>query len=293
MRKAIISGIMIVGFLTVVSVPVVFAQEPETTREQEKYELIVEGALDQIEKNLDPAIVSEELSIGPVISGTSKVGIRKGIPVEPENFEDVVEIRPDEPEEAVEVLIGARILKIVLNDEHPAGVDWEAIVSEYQELALSGDGDEDREQLSLGTISQEDYDILLEALDMVGVVRTVFEEDTRTENETIGTISSPASLCRDEDIRFYLTPRVKKDEPLEVAIKMKEADQESVTVQMENGETIVIGGLFEDVMVASTWKIPLLGDIPLLGFVFRDEGEESRKAEIITFLTVKTVEKKL
>ena len=89
-----------------------------------------------------------------------------------------------------------------------------------------------------------------------------------------------------------MTPIVKKGEPLKVAVKMKKTDQENVTVPMENGETIVIGGLFEDVMVASTWKLPLLGDLPLLGFVFRNEGEESRKAEIITFLTVKMLEKK-
>ena len=192
----------------------------------------------------------------------------------------------------VEISIASRILRIVLNDEHPAGVDWEAIVSEYQELPLSGKGDKGIKQLSLGTVSQEDYDILLEALDTVGAVRTVAQEDIRTENEITGTISGPASLHQEEKAEFHLTPTVKKGEPLEVAIKMKEADQGDVTVQMENGATIVIGGLFENVMVASTWKIPLLGDMPLLGFVFRNEGEELRKAEIITFLTVKAAEKK-
>ncbi|MCK5083105.1 MAG: hypothetical protein KAR31_09395, partial [Candidatus Omnitrophica bacterium] len=97
---------------------------------------------------------------------------------------------------------------------------------------------------------------------------------------------------RGKEVQFYLTPSIKKEEPLEVGITMEEADEGNVTVQMKNGETIVIGGLFENVMVASTWKIPLLGDLPLLGFVFRNEGEESRRAETITFLTVKAVEKK-
>ena len=39
----------------------------------------------------------------------------------------------------------------------------------------------------------------------------------------------------------------------------------------------------------SAWKIPLLGDLPLLGFVFRNRGEELRKMEVITFLTFKIV----
>ena len=185
-----------------------------------------------------------------------------------------------------EVSMTARTLKIILNDEHLEGVDWEAIVSEYQKLVLSG---EDAKPLSLGTISREDHDILLEALDTVGVLETVFQGNIQTENETTGMLNVQTSSLEEKKAQFYLTPTVKKDGPLEVAVKTKEDEQEAVTAQMKSGETIIIGGLFEDVMVASTWKVPLLGDLPLLGFVFRNEGEKLRKAEIIIFLTVETV----
>jgi len=184
-----------------------------------------------------------------------------------------------------EILIRTKILQIVLNDEHPQGVDWEAIVSDYQKWAFSGlavgAGAKNGGSLSLGSVSREDYDILLEALDTVGVIRTVLEGSVRTENGATRVVEVPYS----KEIRFPLTPAMGQDEMLTVSVS------EGVTVQVENGATVVIGSLFEDVMVESISKIPLLGDLPLLGFVFRNQGEESRKAETITFLTVKTVEK--
>lgn len=191
----------------------------------------------------------------------------------------------------VEVSISGKILEIILNDEHLDGVDWEAIVSGYQKLDLPGENGKDERQLSIGSITREDYEILLEALDTVGVVRTVLEKEIKAENETEQVIEAPASLSRGKEIHFRLEPAARKDKPLDVIVRMQEADQQGVTVQMESGDTIVIGGLFDDIMVASTWKIPLLGDLPLLGFVFRNEEQEARRTEIITFFTVETVEK--
>ena len=92
MRKTIMFGVMIAGLLVAVSATVVFAREPEAPRKQEEYDFIIEEALDQIEKNLDPAIVREESSIGPEISVASEMETGKGIPVGSEGLEDVVEI---------------------------------------------------------------------------------------------------------------------------------------------------------------------------------------------------------
>ncbi len=198
-----------------------------------------------------------------------------------------------------EVLIETKTLQIVLNDEHPAGVDWEAIVSDFQEQILfdleAGLNAANEGKISLGTVSQEDYGILLEALDTIGVIQNTSEEDiqTRNEVETIARILKEmplkltVSIKRDQTIEALLRPELSK-----VSANMEGDSQEDVKVTIEDGATIVIGGLFEHTMIASTWKIPLLGDLPLLGFVFRNEGEESRKAEIMTFVTIKTAEEK-
>jgi len=191
---------------------------------------------------------------------------------------------------SADILVGTKVVEIVLNDEHLDGIDWEAIVSEYQEMTVD-DGGPSGSLLSLGTVSSEDYDILLEALDTVGALRTVSQEDVQTENGVTGFVNGPLRADASANIRFAVTPLVGREGPLEVVLAARPDGAGALTVRMQDGETIVVGGLFREVTVASTWKVPLLGDLPLLGFVFRNDGKEARKAEVITFLTVKTVEK--
>jgi len=64
----------------------------------------------------------------------------------------------------------------------------------------------------------------------------------------------------------------------------------STTVTVPDGRTIVIAGLTRTDMVESKRKIPLLGDIPLLGWLFRWNTEEETKTNILIFVTPKIVE---
>ncbi|MHC4221048.1 MAG: type II secretion system secretin GspD [Planctomycetota bacterium] len=56
-------------------------------------------------------------------------------------------------------------------------------------------------------------------------------------------------------------------------------------VAIKDGQTIVIGGLIEDQLTESVEKVPLLGDIPLLGFLFQRTIKEKEKTELLIFLT--------
>jgi general secretion pathway protein D len=56
-------------------------------------------------------------------------------------------------------------------------------------------------------------------------------------------------------------------------------------VAVENGHTIVIGGLIQDEVKDNVTKIPLLGDLPLLGALFRRTTQETSKIELLIFLT--------
>lgn len=60
-------------------------------------------------------------------------------------------------------------------------------------------------------------------------------------------------------------------------------------VLVENGETIVLGGIYQQQIIDSAQKVPLLGDIPYLGALFRTTITESRKAELLIFVTPKIV----
>lgn len=59
----------------------------------------------------------------------------------------------------------------------------------------------------------------------------------------------------------------------------------STTVRVRDGETFVLGGLVSEINVRSTTKVPLLGDLPLLGKLFRSENSSSTETEIVILVT--------
>jgi type II secretion system protein D len=56
-------------------------------------------------------------------------------------------------------------------------------------------------------------------------------------------------------------------------------------VAVKDGQTIVIGGLIEDQLTDTIKKVPLLGDIPIAGILFRRTIQEKSKTELLIFLT--------
>ncbi len=56
-------------------------------------------------------------------------------------------------------------------------------------------------------------------------------------------------------------------------------------VVVPNGQTVVIGGLMQSRKVNTTEKVPVLGDIPLLGFFFRHKVTANEKTELLIFMT--------
>lgn len=56
-------------------------------------------------------------------------------------------------------------------------------------------------------------------------------------------------------------------------------------VLVDNGETIVLGGVFQTEDINSTTKTPLLGDIPVLGNLFKRKSKQTNKTETLIFIT--------
>ena len=61
-------------------------------------------------------------------------------------------------------------------------------------------------------------------------------------------------------------------------------------VVVPDGKTVVIGGLMEDSKTKNTKKIPLLGDIPVIGAAFQSKNDSKTKTELLIFLTPHVVE---
>jgi len=58
----------------------------------------------------------------------------------------------------------------------------------------------------------------------------------------------------------------------------------STTVQLEDGELLVLGGLMDEILTESEQKVPGLGDIPGLGVLFRSKKMTKRKRNLLVFL---------
>jgi len=61
--------------------------------------------------------------------------------------------------------------------------------------------------------------------------------------------------------------------------------QVKTNVIVKDGETIVIGGLFRDVVTTGRSQVPLLGDLPLVGGLFRGTNDRTERQEVIVLLT--------
>ncbi|MGL5947569.1 MAG: type IV pilus secretin PilQ [Aeromonas sp.] len=66
---------------------------------------------------------------------------------------------------------------------------------------------------------------------------------------------------------------------------------QSITTQVlvSNGETLVLGGIYQQAIKNDVTKVPLLGDIPGLGALFRKTTSENKKRELLIFVTPKIV----
>jgi type IV pilus assembly protein PilQ len=60
-------------------------------------------------------------------------------------------------------------------------------------------------------------------------------------------------------------------------------------VLVENGETLVLGGIYQQRITTGVTKVPLLGDIPYIGYLFRTTASDSQKAELLIFVTPRIV----
>ncbi len=61
-------------------------------------------------------------------------------------------------------------------------------------------------------------------------------------------------------------------------------------VMVDNGETVVLGGIFQHAVTKAVDKVPLLGDLPALGMLFRRDSESIQKREMLIFVTPQIVE---
>ena len=112
---------------------------------------------------------------------------------------------------------------------------------------------------------------------------------------------------RKANLKLEVTPQITPDGNivLEVNVNKDSKGEESragfaintqhvqTKVMVENGGTVVLGGIYQQTDTKSETKVPLLGDLPIVGYLFKTTGRTSNKTELLVFITPKIVAERL
>jgi type IV pilus assembly protein PilQ len=119
------------------------------------------------------------------------------------------------------------------------------------------------------------------------VTQTVNFKDVVLELKVTPTITN--------DGRVFLNMAVKKDEledfvdTVSGAVPLIAKREVNTAVLVEDGNTVVIGGVYEFSDRSQAAKVPFLADLPVLGNLFKKKGRSKSKAELLIFVTPKVM----
>ena len=120
----------------------------------------------------------------------------------------------------------------------------------------------------------------------------------------VATSSGATSITfKKANLRLEVTPQITPDGNvvLEVDVNKDSKGEETragpaintqhvkTKVMVENGGTVVLGGIYQQTERNNENKVPLLGDVPVVGYLFKSTGRESTKTELLVFITPKIV----
>ncbi len=112
-----------------------------------------------------------------------------------------------------------------------------------------------------------------------------------------------ATAFKKANLKLEVTPQITPDGNVILSVDINKDSRGTATpgglaintkhvktlVQVENGGTVVIGGIYTQTESTSVSKVPLLGDIPVLGNLFKNTARIDNKTELLIFLTPKIV----
>ena len=121
--------------------------------------------------------------------------------------------------------------------------------------------------------------------------------NTTTREEQLGiTLEVTPTITPDGFVRMDVKPSIRdlsarsvqiSEDLISPVITTREAE---TTVTVKDGQTIVLGGLISDRYEKRTEKVPLLGDLPGVGYFFRGERETDARTELLIVLTPHVIE---
>jgi general secretion pathway protein D len=145
-----------------------------------------------------------------------------------------------------------------------------------------------------------------EALIIVGEERPFLKSAQTNIGDTLSSVQVQTWEYKDVGITMKITPHISKGTLLRLDIfaeiksfvedvkgltgaAITTKRQATTSVVVEDGATVVIAGLIRDDKTGSIGKIPILGDIPLLGWLFKNRSQNKTKTNLLIFITPRIV----
>lgn len=115
--------------------------------------------------------------------------------------------------------------------------------------------------------------------------------------------NSPQIQFQEANLRLTVTPQITPEGHVILSVMVNKDSLGAITpdgreintkevktkVLVENGGTVVIGGIYEHEEASSRTKVPFLGDVPVLGSLLRSSGRQARRTELLVFLTPRVI----
>ena len=127
--------------------------------------------------------------------------------------------------------------------------------------------------------------------------------ETRFISSTTDDSGDAETTAQDALLRLSVRPQISPDDNIILDVEVIQDDFDPVgnilrnriatQVIIENGETIVIGGVYQEQEFNSVTKVPVLGDIPYLKNLFRQKSKQKNRQELLIFLTPRIVDGKV
>lgn len=146
--------------------------------------------------------------------------------------------------------------------------------------------------------AQNNTEATVSVVENVPILRSTIEGGSGTSRDVIQNIDRidvgiklkvTPHVNPDGEITLQLNPSIEAiiDEgPSDVAFAPTISKREvSTTVTVPDRATVVISGLIREDVVKQAWKVPFLGDIPLIGWFFRSKSDRTQRTNLLIFVT--------
>lgn len=136
--------------------------------------------------------------------------------------------------------------------------------------------------------------------------KAVIEQGVEIPYQEASSAGNTSTSFKKAVLSLEVTPQITPDEHIAMDLKVNQDTVGAVynnipsidtreiqtKVLVENGQTVVLGGVHEENRIKGSTKVPVLGDLPMVGQVFRNTNRSDTKRELLIFVTPKIIDSK-